>query len=85
MIETWDSQSLQLEGTKLAAPRDEEKQGSWGPQGGRRPRPEEGVTALCSGGSAWRAGDVESSGAEAGPGGLGNLFLTLRMSATRAL
>lgn len=44
-------------------------------------RDREGATALSSVGSVWRARDVEFSGAEAGPRGLGNLFLTLNVSA----
>lgn len=69
---------------ELAVPRDEKSQGLWG--AGREKTQNRGRSlSMCSVGSAWWARDAESSGAKAGPGGLGNLFPTLCMSAMRVL
>lgn len=78
-------QSLTTAGEiELAVPRDEKKQGSWGT--GREKTQRRGRSrSMRSVGSAWRAGDAESSEAEAGPGSLGNLLPTLCMSAMRML
>lgn len=48
---------------ELAVPRDEKKRGSWG--AGREKTQNRGRSrSMCSVGSAWRAGDAESSEAE---------------------